>query len=89
MNSLTSPSVPRLSPETQIALRVVTKHLGAEGHAAIWAKNYQGRYGVLPSITQTVNGVSQDLQVTISSRSAERALQDLRRSLDTDKPCRS
>lgn len=89
VNSNASPialPLPRLSLETRIALRVVTRHLGAAGHAAVWAINYRERHAALPSITQTVSGVMRDFQVSISSRSAERALQDLRRSLDSDKP---
>lgn len=70
--------VPRLSPDTQIALRELSERIGERGHAAIWAENYFARNHTLPTCSQIVIGLHEDLDIVISARSAQRALRDIR-----------
>lgn len=74
--------VPRLSPDTQITLRELSERIGERGHAAIWAENYFARNHALPTCSQIVIGLHEDLGINVSARSAERALRDIR-----NRPC--
>ncbi len=76
--STTKPCPPRLSPDTEIALRDLSHLIGERGHAAIWAENYRERHGHLPNCTQILIGLNTDLGLEISPKSAERALQMIR-----------
>ena len=69
---------PRLSLDMKVELRRLTRLIGKEGHAGVWAINYEEQHGKLPSASQIVIGLFHDLGITVSAKSAERALSALR-----------